>query len=144
MNAVLLEGEMKVGYAYVVGDILHTGHLLHLRNCRRLCDKLIVGVLTDEAVMEKKPKPIVSFEDRVQMVGALRYVDAAVAQETYSPYDNVMSIRPDILFESTDHGEDYIDELAGWLEFSDVRIVSMPYYPSESSSGIKERIACSM
>lgn len=131
---------MRIGYAYVVGDILHTGHLLYLRNCRGLCEKLVVGVLTDKAVIEKKPKPIMPFENRIQMVGALEYVDAAVAQDTYNPYDNVMSIKPDILFESADHGDDYIDELVGWLESSDVRIVSMPYYPGESSSGIKERI----
>jgi len=131
---------VRIGYAYVVGDILHMGHLLHLRNCRRLCDKLVVGVLTDEAVMEKKPRPAMPFEDRIQIISALECVDAAVAQETYSPYSNVASMRPDILFESADHGEDYIDELSGWLGYDGIRIVPMPYYPGKSSTRIKERI----
>ena len=133
---------MIIGYAYVVGDIIHEGHLLHLGNCRMLCDKLIVGVLTDEAVMEKKPRPAMPFEQRIQIVKGLGCVDAAVTQETYSPYGNVVALKPDILFESTSHGEEYLDELGGWLDGSDVRIVAMPYYPKASSTGIKERIKC--
>ncbi len=50
---------MKIGYAYVVADLIHIGHLKHLQACQGLCDKLIVGVLTDGAVMEKKVKPII-------------------------------------------------------------------------------------
>ena len=44
---------MIVVYAYVCGDILHEVHLLQLENAKALGDKLIVGVLTDKAVMEK-------------------------------------------------------------------------------------------
>jgi glycerol-3-phosphate cytidylyltransferase len=129
-----------IGYAYVVGDIIHEGHLLHLENCKALCDKLIVGVLTDEAVMEKKPRPAMPFEQRIQIVKGLGCVDAAVTQETYSPYDNIIALGPDILFESTSHGVEYLDELGGWLETDDVRVVAMPYYPKASSTQIKERI----
>jgi len=131
---------MIIGYAYVVGDILHEGHLLYLQNCKALCDRLIVGVLTDEAVMEKKPKPAMPFEERVWVIKALECVDAAVTQTEYSPYENVVAIKPDILFESTSHGEDYLWELQGWLNTSDVRVIPMPYYPKESSTEIKERI----
>ena len=45
---------MILVYAYVCGDILHEGHLLQLENAKAMGDKLIVGVLTDEAIMEKK------------------------------------------------------------------------------------------
>jgi len=129
-----------IGYAYVVADILHEGHLLHLENCKALCDKLIVGVLTDEAVMEKKPRPSIAFEERIQIVKAMECVDAAVTQLTYSPYDNVCGLCPDILFESTSHGEDYIKELEERLGVRNIRVVAMPYYPKESSTKIKRRI----
>ncbi len=122
-----------IGYAYVVGDILHAGHLRHLRNCKGLCDKLIVGVLTDEAVMEKKPLPAVRFEERIEMIGALDCVDAAVAQDTYSPLPNILEIKPNILFESTSHQGKSYPEFEG-------RIIVMPYYPSQSSSNIKNKI----
>jgi len=124
---------MIIGYAYVVGDIVHEGHLLHLGNCRALCDKLIVGVLTDEAVMEMKPAPTMPFEQRIQIVKSLGCVDAAVCQDRYSPLINVLELRPDILFESTSHEKEDFPGFRG-------RVVCMPYYPSESSTRIKERI----
>lgn len=40
---------------------------------------LIAGILTDEAVMEKEPKPVLSFEDRVNLASAVKYVDLVVA-----------------------------------------------------------------
>ncbi len=124
---------MIVGYAYVVGDLLHVGHLLHLQNCKNLCDRLIVGVLTDEAAMEKKPRPIVSFDDRIRLVSQLKPVDAAIPQMTYSPLTNLLEIRPDILFECQHHEQRKYPEFDG-------RIMSMPYYPGRSSTAIKEKI----
>jgi len=124
---------MIIGYAYVVGDILHEGHLLHLQNCKALCDKLIVGVLTGDAVMERKPKPAMSFEQRIRIVASLECVDAAVTQDKYSPLVNILELRPDILFESTSHEKEDFPGFRG-------RVICMPYYPSESSTRIKERI----
>lgn len=130
---VRLSSDDTVGYAYVVGDILHVGHLLHLRNCKGLCDKLIVGVLTDRAAMEKKPRPTMPFSDRIRLVSMIRWVDAAVAQATYSPLPNILEIQPDILFECVEH------ELRRYEEFTG-RVVVMPYYPECSSTLIKEKI----
>jgi len=124
---------MIVGYAYVVGDILHVEHLRHLRNCKSLCDKLIVGVLTDEAAMEKKPKPTVPFQERMQMVHAIRWVDVVVAQTVYLPVPNILRIEPDILFEYELHEVTHYSEFKG-------RVVVMPYSPGHSSTLIKEKI----
>ena len=122
----------KIGYAYVVGDILHEGHLLALENCKSLCDKLIVGVLTDEATMEKKPRPITDFRERLRLVKALRFVDAVVAQETYSPIPNVHIIKPDILFESNSHNKPEENPYG--------RTHNMPYFSFQSSTKIKNKI----
>ena len=124
---------MIIGYAYVVGDIIHEGHLLHLENCKALCDKLIVGVLTDKAVMEMKAAPAIPFEERIQIIKSLGCVDAAVTQDKYSPLINILELRPDVLFESTSHEK---EELPGFRG----RVIYLPYYPSESSTSIKERI----
>ena len=121
-----------VGYAYVVADLFHVGHLIHLQNCKRMCDILIVGVLTDQATMEKKSEPIMAFEERLLIISALDCVDAAVTQETYSPKDNVDGIRPDILFESTSHSDPCVNPFG--------RTIGMPYYPEQSSTKIKGKI----
>lgn len=121
-----------IGYAYVVADIFHIGHLRHLLNCKAMCDILIVGVLTDEATMEIKPRPIIPFEERIQVVVALECVDVVVAQNTYSPKGNVNSIKPDYLFESASHEGPHVNTHGQTL--------IMPYYPTQSTTMIKEKI----
>jgi D-beta-D-heptose 7-phosphate kinase/D-beta-D-heptose 1-phosphate adenosyltransferase len=129
--------KVTIVYAYVVADILHEGHVLFLENAKKLGDKLIVGVLTDRAVMERKPEPVMSFPQRLGMVKALKCVDCAVAQDAYSPLGNVKEINPDILIESSDHldkpANDYMESIGG-------RVVSLPYYPGNSSTDLKEKI----
>jgi len=128
---------MIIVYCYVCGDILHKGHIEHLKNCKALGDKLIVGVLTDAAIMERKPRPSMSFDERFDLVRALRWVDVAVAQDTYSPLNNVMALKPDILAEATDHKEQPANE---FMESIGGRVFVMPYYPNHSSTQIKDTI----
>lgn len=128
---------MIVVYCYIVGDILHKGHIEHLKNCKALGDKLVVGVLTNAAVMEKKPRPAMNFDERYDLVRALEWVDVVVAQNTYSPLDNVMALKPDILAEATDHKEHPANE---FMESIGGRVFVMPYYPNHSSTQIKNGI----
>ena len=102
--------------------------------------KLIVGILTDEAVMEKKGKPIVSFEERIELAKAIRHVDVAVAQETYSPLPNIMQIKPDILMESSSHDENDIKKAREFMGSIDGKVIIMPYFPTQSSTEIKNRV----
>ena len=132
---------MIIVYSYYVLDIIHKGHLEMLRNAKAIAGsdgRLIVGILTDEAAMEKKPKPILSFEERVEIAHAIKYVDLVVTQETYSPLNNILAIQPDILMESNSHATDYkvkqvIEDLGG-------RIICLPYFPEYSSTKIKKEI----
>ncbi len=134
---------MKIVYSYYVLDIVHRGHLLMMKNAKAIAGsdgKLIVGILTDEAVMEKKERPILPFEERIELASALRYVDVAVAQESYSPLPNVKKIRPDILMESASHDEAAIEEARECMESFNGKVIVLPYFPSQSSTGIKSKI----
>ena len=131
---------MKIGYAYVVGDLLHIGHLKHLQACKALCDKLIVGVLTDGATMEKKEKPIISFGERLETIKNIKFVDVAVKQETYSPLPNVKQLQADILFESTSHTSKAIKEARKLMKELNYRVIVMPYYAGQSSTAIKNKV----
>lgn len=122
---------MTIGYCYVVADILHGGHILFLQNCKSLCDRLICGVLTEAAVLEKKTKkPVLSLDERMTLVRP--YADAVVAQDEYSPTKNCKLIMPDILFESDNH--------ATWGDNGGRRVTGIPYYPNQSSMRIKRRV----
>ena len=103
--------------------------------------KLIVGILTDEAVMEKKPKPLLSFEDRMELAAAIKYVDVVVAQETYSPLQNVVRIRPDILIESSSHDEQDIEKARKVMKEINGSVIVFPYFPGQSSTNIKKEIS---
>ena len=131
---------MIVGYAYVVADLLHIGHLKHLQACKALCDRLIVGVLTDGATMERKPKPIISFGERLETIKNIKVVDVAVKQEDYSPLPNVAQLQPNILFESTSHKPEDFEKAKKVLEKFNGRLMIMPYYAGQSSTAIKNKI----
>ena len=110
---------MIVVYSYYVLDIVHSGHLLMMKNAKAVAGengKLIVGILTDEAVMEKKLRPTIPFEERIELASAIRYVDMAVTQETYSPLPNIKKIMPDVLMESSSHDEKDIEEAREFME----------------------------
>jgi len=134
---------MKLVYSYYVLDIVHKGHLLFMKNAKAIAGengKSIVGILTDEAVMEKKPKPITSFEERIELASAIKYVDVAVTQDTYSPLANVLKIKPGVLIESTSHDAETIEEARKVMESINGEVVVFPYFPSQSSSDIKRKI----
>ena len=130
----------KIVYCYVVADLLHTGHLLFLENAKALGDKLIVGVLTEAAVMEKKSKPTLSFEERLRLVQSLKCVDCAVTQHTYSPIENLKAIKPDIHIESSSHTDKDLEEINKVCKLYNIKVVKMPYYSEQSSTKIKEDI----
>ncbi len=134
---------MKLVYSYYILDIVHRGHLKMMENAKAIAGKdgkLIVGILTDEAVMEKKPKPILSFDERFDLANAMKYVDLVVAQETYSPLPNVKKIKPDILMESASHNEKDIEEARKVMEKIGGEVIVIPYFPSQSSANIKNQI----
>lgn len=131
---------LKVGYAYVVADIFHIGHLKHLQRCKKKCDKLIVGVLTDEATMEKKRRPIVPYRERLEIVKSLRCVDSAIKQETYSPLPNARKYRPNILFESVSHTEEAIKDAKETMKKLRGKVMITPYYAGQSSTAIKTKV----
>ena len=134
---------MKIVYSYYVLDIVHVGHILMMKNAKAIAGEdgtLVVGILTDKAIMEKKPKPAISFDERMSIAQAIRYADVVVPQEEYSPISNIKRIRPDILVESSSHSEKDIEEARKIMESMGGKVIVMPYYPSQSSTNIKNSI----
>ncbi len=134
------QNDHTVVYAYVCGDILHKGHLHHLRSSNSIGTFLIVGVLTDEAVMEKKSKPVMCFEERIDLIKELKMVDLAVPQYTYSPYENLKNLKPDILAESTSHSKELISQGENLMKKIGGKVVVFSYYPDQSSTKIRNKI----
>ena len=99
-----MEKVYPIGYTTGVFDLFHIGHLNILRRAKQCCGHLIVGVSTDELVEEyKRKRPIVPFEERIDIVSAIRYVDQVVAQTSMDKLAAWEKLHFDALF----HGDDW-------------------------------------
>ncbi len=74
--------ERIIGFTTWVWDLFHIGHLNILKNAKSMCDELIVGVTSDERTFREKGKfPIIPYEERVQILEHINFVDRVVLHE---------------------------------------------------------------
>ena len=125
-------------YAYVVGDLLHIGQLKALQQARALGDELIVGVLTDEAVIAYKRKPVIPFEERMELVASLKCVDDVVQQDNVDPTENLRVLDADIVVHGDDWGEDFPG--AEYMRLIGKQAIRTKYYNKQSTTKIIGKI----
>ena len=93
---------MIIGYTSGVYDLFHIGHLNMLRNAKSMCDKLIVGVTTDELVSYKLKKSVIPFTERIEIVRSLNCVDVAIPQTDIDKVKIWNKLKFNILFVGDD------------------------------------------
>jgi len=127
---------MKRIITYGTFDLLHTGHVNLLRRAKALSDYLIVAVSTDEFNWnQKKKKSYLSYEQRKQIVEAIRYVDLVIPEEDWQQkVRDVHEYKVDT-FVIGDDWEGKFD----FLKEEGVEVVYLPRTPEISSSQIKKR-----
>ena len=131
--------QMIVGYTTGVYDLFHVGHLNLLRNAKAMCDKLIVGVTTDELVKYKNKGAVIPFHERMEIIRAISYVDAVIPQENMDKFEVWNKLKFDVLFVGDDwYASDKWRELQDRFEKVNVRIVYFPYTKGTSSTLINE------
>ena len=132
---------MIIGYTTGVYDLFHIGHLNLLRNAKGMCDKLIVGVTTDDLVLYKGKKPLIPFEDRIEIVRACRYVDAAIPQYDMDKLSVCKKLGAQILFVGDDwYATDKWEQYEKEFRENGIRIVYFPYTKSISSTKITKAL----
>ena len=89
-----------------VFDLLHSGHLHFLEEAKKLGDKLMVVVATDNTVRQRKHEPITGQDMRLKMVAALRPVDKAILGREGDMYEIVEELKPDIIALGFDQAHD--------------------------------------
>lgn len=102
-------------------DLIHQGHLNIIKKGQKL-GKIIIGLLTDEAIASYKRLPLIAFDERKLIVENLKGVEKVVPQTTLDYVPNLKEIKPDYVV----HGDDWttgvqrevrqsvIDTLAEW------------------------------
>lgn len=130
-----------IGYTSGVFDLFHIGHLNLLRNAKGMCDKLVVGVTTDELVSYKNKKAVIPFLERMEIVRSIKYVDAVVAQSDMEKFTMWERLKFDVVFV----GDDWF-KTEKWQAFEDkfaevgVQVVYFPYTKGTSSTLINETL----
>ena len=129
-----------VGYTTGVFDMFHIGHLHLLKKAKNKCDYLIVGVSTDELVESYKGKtPIIPFEDRLEIVSALKCVDEVVVQSHRDKLQAYFDIGFDVMFVGDDwKGSELFNNLEKELQKYGSRIEYFPYTKNVSSTKFRE------
>ena len=125
----------RVVYTSGTFDMLHVNHLKMIQYARALGDLLIVGVNTDELVASYKSAPIIPFEQRIELIKALKWPDIVIPQKSLDHTDKVKKLNIDVFVIGDDWAGkyDYLKELG-------VDVVYFPYGDGISSSKLKREI----
>jgi phosphoenolpyruvate phosphomutase len=92
----------KIVYVPLAADILHEGHLSILKIASNY-GKVIVGLLTDAAIIQYKNLPFFDYDQRFKIVSNLKLVDEVVPQDNWNYTSILNSIKPDFFV----HGDDW-------------------------------------
>lgn len=126
----------KIGYTTGVFDMFHIGHLNLIQRAKEMCERLIVGVSTDELVQHDKNKtPVIPYGERAAIVAALKYVDQVVPQTDKNKFAAWEKYRFNAMFVGSDW-----QGTPQWKEFEkqfapvNVDIVYLPHTDGISST----------
>ena len=132
---------MTIGYTTGVYDLFHIGHLNLLKNAKGMCDKLIVGVTVDELVSYKGKQAMIPFEDRIEIVRSIKYVDAAVPQYEMDKLTACKKLGAQLLFVGDDwYGTEKWQQYENEFAQAGIKIVYFPYTKGISSTRINETL----
>ena len=134
---------MKTVYACFTTDVIHEGHLNIIHKAKEY-GKVIVGVLSDEAMVKFDRFPTISYDERIALVQAIPEVDQVVKQEDVM-YDQVVSeLRPDYVI----HGDNWLqgptrairDNVERLLSSYGGKIIDIPYTYNENVKHTDDKI----
>ena len=134
--------ENRTVYMCFSTDMIHSGHIAIIQKAKKL-GKLVVGVLSDEAVIGYKRFPLLPFEERKSMFENIAGVYRVVEQNTLSYKENIEKYHPDYVV----HGDDWVsgiqkpirDEVVSVLASYGGRLVEYPYSKDEKYAELDKR-----
>ncbi len=129
-----------IGYTTGVYDMFHIGHLHLLKKAKNRCDYLIVGISVDELVQSYKGKtPIIPFENRLEIISALKFVDEVVAVTHRDKFQSFLDVGYDILFVGDDWKDsDIFNNLQKQLSPLGAKVDYFPYTKEVSSTKFRD------
>jgi len=132
-----------IGYAPGAYDLFHVGHLNILKHAAAHCDRLVVGVVSDEMLLLTKGRlPVVPLAERLEIVASLRFVDAVHAEVVPDKVDTWREVGFDVLFKGDDwRGTPKGDRLETDFAAVGVAVHYFPYTMHTSSTILRKALA---
>ena len=137
---------MKKLYTGGTFDLFHSGHVNFLKMCKKIADKVIVSLNTDEFIYEyKKNYPIVNYENRRDVLLGCKYVDEVIPNIGGADSKQaILSVNPTFIAIGTDWAKkDYYKQMnftQEWLDENDIVLIYLPYTENISTTQIKEKL----
>ena len=137
---------MIIGYTIGTFDLFHIGHLNMLKLARELCDKLIVGVNSENyAASYKKHSLIIPLCERMEIIKSLKCVDEVFAVHNLDHIEICKKYKCDVYF----IGDDWKGAVHFALQEKEIlqtgcRIEYLPYTQHISSTKLREQIKNSL
>lgn len=134
-----MDKEHKIASVYIgiSGDFIHHGIINIIEQAAAYGD-VIVGCLTDAAITEFKPLPILSFEHRKRILENIVGVSKVVAQEDWDYSLNITAIKPDFMIHGDDWQEGFMsrirDNCIEALNSYGGKLIEIPYTSDVSAS----------
>lgn len=132
---------LTVGFTNGCFDLIHPGHISLLVQAKSHCDRLIVGLNTDESVRRLKgpARPVQDERARTVVLAALAAVDLVVPFGEDTPLELITAIRPDVLVKGADYR---VDQVVGadLVQSYHGRVILAELTAGQSTTGIISRI----
>ncbi len=131
----------KVVFTNGCFDLLHLGHADYLEKAKKLGDKLVVGLNTDNSVKRIKGenRPVNNEISRSRLLAALAFVDLVVLFDEDTPLSLIKALKPDILVKGNDYkkeniiGADFVMDIGG-------KVITLELIDGYSTTDLIEKI----
>ncbi len=134
---------MKVVNSCFTTDVIHEGHLNIINEAKKY-GEVVIGVLSDEAMVKFNRFPTISFEERMELIRNTPGVDRVVVQQDVM-YDQIIEeLHPDYVIHGDNWKDGYLkairDNVEGLLAAYGGQIIDVPYTYNENTHHIDQKI----
>jgi D-beta-D-heptose 7-phosphate kinase / D-beta-D-heptose 1-phosphate adenosyltransferase len=131
---------LRVGFTNGCFDLLHPGHVRLLAAARAACDRLVLGLNSDDSVLRLKGegRPVQPVGARAEVLAALEAVDLVVVFDEDTPLKLIERVKPTVLVKGGDYtretvvGHEIVEALGG-------EVILVDLLPGHSTTSMVER-----
>jgi len=123
ITTVKLSGA-RVVHAHGVFDLLHLGHIRHLRSAKKYGDVLVVTITEDRHVNKGPGRPAFSELHRAEQIAALEDVDYVAISRFPSAVEVITAIRPDVYIKGPDY-QVKADDVSGGIDREETAVLAV-------------------